>query len=262
MTRSTGFSTNCQGAERKQLIERKWMPSKVRAVFLDAGYTLLFPRLEALGGELAKLGFAASPEDFEQAECLAKNKIDEVLWPLLRAGQIPRNSSQYYWQPYLEALMDRLKAPAEARPGLTDKVVETFTDIHTWSRVLPETPPALEGLRASGYRLAAISNSDGRIESEIGRAGLGKFLEFVIDSAIVGVEKPHPEIFEMALRRSNVAAEEALYVGDLYSVDMGGAQLAGLRGILYDRVGAYPDADCLRITSFSELGNAVAQLDS
>jgi len=238
------------------------MSSKVRAVFLDAGYTLLFPRLDGLGLELANLGFAASVEDFQEAERVAKKKIDEVLWPLLRAGQIPRNSSRFYWQPYLEALMDRLKAPAEARPGLTRKVVEIFEDIRTWSRVLPETPPALESLRSKGYLLAAISNSDGRIEAEIGRAGLGEYLGFVIDSTIVGVEKPHPEIFEIALRRANVAPEEALYVGDIYAVDVGGAQLAGLRGILYDRVGAYPQADCPRIASLAELGNIVAQLDS
>lgn len=238
------------------------MPSKVRAVFLDAGYTLVFPRLESLQRELASLGFAASPEDFNEAERVAKRKIDEILWPMLREGRIPRNSSQFYWEPYLETLMDLLKAPAEARPGLTHKVSETFTDIRTWSRVLPETPPALESLRSAGYKLAAISNSDGRIESELGRAGLGEYLDFVIDSAIVGVEKPHAEIFEIALQRANVAPEEALYVGDLYAADVGGARLAGLRGILMDLVGAFPEADCPRITSFCELGYVVAQLNA
>ena len=238
------------------------MPSKVRAVFLDAGYTLVFPRLEGLAQELANLGFAASPEDFNEAERVAKRKIDEILWPLLREGRIPRNSSQFYWEPYLETLMDLLKAPSEARPGLTLKVSETFRDIHTWSQVLPETLPALAGLRSAGYQLAAISNSDGRIEDELGRAGLGRYLDFVIDSAIVGVEKPHAEIFEIALRRSNVAPGEALYVGDLYAADVGGARLAGLRAILMDRVGAFPEADCPRITSLAQLGPAVAQLDS
>jgi HAD superfamily hydrolase (TIGR01509 family) len=237
------------------------MGSKVRAVFLDAGYTLVFPRLEGLARELASLGFAASVEDFEHAERLGKKKLDEVLWPRIRDGEIPQASSHLYWEPYIEALMDRLEAPAEARPGLALKVAETFRDIHTWSRVLPETIPALESLRAAGYQLAAISNSDGRIESEIGRAGLAEYLGFVIDSAIVGVEKPHPEIFRIALRRANVSPEEALYVGDIYAVDVGGAQLAGLRAILFDRVGAYPEAACPRITSFSELGQAVEQFD-
>lgn len=229
------------------------MSSRVRAVFLDAGYTLLFPRLEGLMRELEELGFRASTEDFEEAERAGKRKLDRLLWPRIRTGEVPRTSGHLYWEAYFEVLMDRLGALPEARPGLSLKVGAAFRNIHTWSRVLPETLPALESLRAAGYFLAVISNSNGTVESELRRAGLGGCLEFVIDSAIVGVEKPHPEIFRMALRRANVRPEEAVYVGDLYSTDIGGAQAAGLRGILYDRVAAYPDADCLRVCSLRGL---------
>ncbi len=235
------------------------MRSKVRAVFLDAGYTLLFPRLDALMRDLADLGFSARAEDFEEAERVGKRKLDELLWPRIRDGQIPQTSSRLYWEPYFEALMNRLGASSEARPALIEKVAETFRDIRTWSTVLPETLPVLQSLRSAGYFLAAISNSNGTVEGELRRAGFGEYLGFVIDSEIVGVEKPHPEIFRIALRRANVAPEEALYVGDIYAVDVGGAQLAGLGGILYDRVGAYPDADCPRVTSLSELSTLVEQ---
>jgi HAD superfamily hydrolase (TIGR01509 family) len=238
------------------------MCSKVRAVFLDAGYTLLFPRLERLIRDLANLGFAASAKDFQDAERAGKRKLDQVLWPRIRDGEIPQTSSRLYWEPYFEFLMDRLGASSEARPAFIQKLAEAFRDIHTWSRVLPETLPVLERLHSAGYFLAAISNSNGTVEGELRRAGLGEYLGFVIDSAIVGIEKPHPEIFRIALRRAKVAPQEAVYVGDLYSVDVGGAQLAGLRGILLDRVGAYPDAACPRISSLLELGKVVAQLDS
>jgi putative hydrolase of the HAD superfamily len=73
------------------------------------------------------------------------------------------------------------------------------------------------------------------------------------------VEKPHPEIFQMALQRSGIKPDEAVYVGDTYPTDIGGAELAGLRGILIDWVGAYPDATCPRITSLSELTGLVKQ---
>jgi HAD superfamily hydrolase (TIGR01509 family) len=236
------------------------MPSKVRAVFLDAGYTLLFPRLEGLILELEERGIRASAEDFEEAERAGKRKLDEVLWPRLRADQIPRTSGHLYWESYFEALMRRLVPSAEARPGLIRKIGETFGNIHTWSRVMPKTLPALESLRDAGYFLAVISNSNGTVESQLERAGFTNYLQFVIDSAVVGVEKPHPEIFEIALRRGNVRPEEALYVGDIYSVDIGGAQQAGLSGILYDHVRAYPDVRCPRITSFGELAEALAEL--
>jgi len=179
---------------------------------------LLFPRLDGLIRDLTNLGFAASAEDFEQAERAGKRKLDELLWPRIREGQIPQTSSRLYWEPYFEVLMDRLGASVEVRPALIQKVAGTFRDTRTWSKVLPETLPVLERLRSAGYFLAAISNSDGTVEGELRRAGFGEYLGFVIDSAIVGVEKPHPEISRIALDRANVAPEEALYVGDLYGV--------------------------------------------
>ena len=120
--------------------------------------------------------------------------------------------------------------------------------------------PALKSLKSAGYFLAVISNSEGTVEGELRRAGLAEYMEFVIDSSIVGVEKPHPEIFEIALERAHLEPHEALYIGDTYATDIGGAQLAGLRGILMDRVGAYPDAACPRIKSLSELSGMLEQI--
>ena len=50
----------------------------------------------------------------------------------------------------------------------------------------------------------------------------------VIDSSVFGIEKPDPAIFRAALEALNVAPEEALYVGDLYDVDVVGARAAGM----------------------------------
>ena len=229
------------------------MNSSIRAIFLDAGNTLLFPQLEALIQDLAQAGIPARMEQFHQAEREGKRKLDEALWPQIRAGNVPRSSNGLYWKYYLSALMEQIDAPESIRPSIIEIVVNRFRDIHTWSKVLPETVPVLSRLRSAGYLLAVISNSDGSVEGELQRAGLRNYLEFVIDSAIVGVEKPHPEIFAIALERARLKPQEAIYVGDTCATDIGGAELAGLRGILLDHVGAYPDATCVRITSFSRL---------
>ncbi len=235
------------------------MSTPVRAIFLDAGNTLLFPQVEKLAQELQAAGFPMRPEHFHQAEREGKKKLDEVLWPQIREGRVPRTSNHVYWQYYLAALTELLDGPAETRAAAIERVIAGFRDIHTWSKVFPDTVPALKKLKAAGYYLAVISNSDGSVEGELQRAGLGEYLEFVIDSSVVGVEKPHPEIFEMALERSGIKPGEAVYVGDTYPTDIGGAELAGLRGILIDWVGAYPDAACPRITSLSELNGLVKQ---
>jgi len=239
--------------------EPNGMPSQPRAIFFDAGYTLLFPQLERLAQDLEAAGFPACVEHFQQAERAGKKKLDEALWPQLRGGRVPRAINHVFWEHYLDALMELIGVPAEDRTAAIELVVERLRDIHTWSIVLPETVPVLKSLKSAGYFLAVISNSEGTVEGELGRAGLGEYLEFVIDSSVVGVEKPHPEIFEIALERAGMKPHQALYIGDTYATDIGGAQLAGLRGVLIDRVGAYPDAACPRITSLSQLSTLLEQ---
>ncbi len=225
------------------------MTSPIRAVFFDAGNTLIFPRVEELAQDLTAQGFSATPEDFYAAERVGKSKLDEWLWPQIRSGQVPRTIDSYYWGEYRRALMERVRAPEGERERLMRRVAQGFRDIRLWSHVLPDTPPFLDSLRAQGYFLGVISNSVGTMEEQLGRLDLARRFATILDSALVGVEKPHPEIFKMALTRARVQAGEAVFVGDTYSTDIGGAQLAGLRGVLMDRIGAYPHADCPRITS-------------
>ncbi|MEJ2009948.1 MAG: HAD-IA family hydrolase [Acidobacteriota bacterium] len=233
------------------------MASQVRAIFLDAGNTLLFPQIESIVQDLEAAGFQARVEHFREAERAGKRNLDKFLWPQIREGHPPRSANLAYWEHFLRALLEQIGATAENRQLALDLVIRRFRDIRTWSRVLPETVGVLNSLKSAGFFLAVVSNSDGSVEGQLQRAGLDEFLEFVIDSAVVGVEKPHPEIFEIALERAHMAPQNAVYVGDTYATDIGGAELAGLRGILMDPVGAYPDAACPRITSLSELSALV-----
>ena len=246
----------CAGRQK----EDDGMSKPIRAIFLDAGYTLLFPQVEKLAQNLEAAGFPARAEQFHQAERAGKKKLDEVLWPQIREGRVPRTSNLVFWECYLRALMEQLSVTAETRTAALECVIAGFRDIRTWSKVLPDTIPTLKKLKSAGYYLAVISNSDGTVEGELKSAGIAEYLEFVIDSSNVGVEKPHPEIFEMGLERAGIEPQEAIYVGDTYPTDVGGAELAGLRGILIDWVGAYPDATCPRITSLSQL-NALVEPD-
>jgi len=203
--------------------------------------------------DLTVRGLPATVEDFFVAERTAKSKLDEWLWPQIRKGEVPPTIDQYYWGEYLRALMDRIHAPEEDRDTLMLRVATGFRDIKLWSRVLPETPAYLGSLRGRGYFLGVISNSIGTIEEQLGRVDLLQYFHTVLDSAIVGMEKPHPEIFRLATERASVAPSEAIFIGDTHSTDVGGAQLAGIHGVLIDRVGAYPNIQSPRITSLPEL---------
>ncbi len=236
---------------------------KVRAVFFDAGNTLIFPRLEELAQELTAQGYPATVEDFHAAERAGKQKLAAWLWPQIESGQIPRAVDRVYWAEYLGVLAERLGVPEAEREPLMRRLGVRFADLLLWSRVPPETPPFLDSLRSQGYSLGVISNSNGMVEQQLAHVDLARRFEFILDSHLVGVEKPHPEIFQMALARAGVAASEAVFVGDSYAVDVGGARFAGLHGVLFDHVGAHDSdhrLDCPRITSLPELQHILDRL--
>ncbi len=227
--------------------------SHVRAIYFDAGNTLLYPRLDERARDLTEAGFPARVEDFHAAERAAKKKLDTWLWPQIRSGEVPRTIDHYYWVEYLASLMGLIGAPETEHGRLIRLVADGFRNIRTWSVVMPDTPGFLASLEEQGYFLGVISNSVGTLEDQLRHLGLRDYFQAIFDSAIVGVEKPHPEIFRLALASAKVAADEAVFVGDTNATDMGGAQLAGWRGVLIDRVGAYPHAACPRITSLPDL---------
>lgn len=237
------------------------MAGRLRAVFFDAGNTLIFPRVEDFARDLTEQGFHATAEDFFASERAGKQKLDEWLWPQIRAGQLPRMVDMVYWTEYLRVLMERIGVPEATRQRVMLHVGDRFRDIRSWSTVDPATSGFLDGLRARGYYLGVISNSVGTMEEQLGRLDLARHFDTILDSAVVGVEKPHPEIFHMALGRAKLQASEAIFIGDTYATDIGGASLVGLQGVLIDRVGAYSKVDCPRITALAELGPILEELE-
>jgi hypothetical protein len=91
------------------------MTVPLRAIFFDAGNTLIYPRVEELAADLTRQGYPASAEDFYAAERAGKQKLDEWLWPQIRQGVVPRTIDHYYWGEYLKALVERLGVPEPER---------------------------------------------------------------------------------------------------------------------------------------------------
>ena len=80
--------------------------------------------------------------------------------------------------------------------------------------------------------MAVVSNADGRVRGLLEAAGLAPHLEFVVDSAEVGVEKPDPRIFHAATEKLGLTPAACAYVGDIYEIDVVGAERAGLTPVL------------------------------
>jgi putative hydrolase of the HAD superfamily len=203
----------------------------VRALLFDLGGTVVsldHPRIERY---LAEAG--APPVDgwVSRAERAGRLAHDG----LVRAGAPPAEHWRGFFSAYLTA--------AGAAPAMVDPVFRRLVEFHRrhhlWNRPVPGVPEALAALARAGYRLAAISNSDGRAEWVLGTIGLAREFEFVVDSTEVGVEKPDPAIFAIACDRLGLPPGRCAYLGDLITVDVEGAARAGLRPVLVDHYGSY-----------------------
>ena len=107
-------------------------------------------------------------------------------------------------------------------------------------------------LHARGFRLGVISNADRRLSLQLAFLGLDLLFSWVVCSEEVGVEKPDPRIFDLALSLCDVPPEEVLYVGDYRLLDAEPARKRGIRAWVLDPLGLYPD-DPFRITRLEDL---------
>jgi HAD superfamily hydrolase (TIGR01549 family) len=219
------------------------------ALFFDVGNTLLFPNRERMLRPLHQRGVFPSDEQLREIERQTKREFD-----VLEEGD--SSVDHGFWQIYYSHLLDQLSIKDEA---LCHELVTLTRISANWCDIRPGTREVLLRL-GEKYRLAVISNADGKIAEVLGRTGLADCFETITDSGIVGKEKPHPAIFEAALSSMGVAPRESLYIGDVYSVDYLGATRVGMQGMLFDVVGAYKEKRVPRVESLEELESRLRNL--
>jgi putative hydrolase of the HAD superfamily len=214
-------------------------------VLFDAGNTLLFldyPRMaEAVG---AAVGLALSGDDLARGAPAAARRMEEG-----------RGTDRDRAAAFLDGLFDEAGLPAARWAEARASLERVHGERHLWSRTAPDTHDALTRLRAGGLRLGVVSNSDGRVEEALRAAGLMGYFDVIVDSTLAGVEKPDPAIFRPALEALGVRPDEAVYVGDLYDVDVAGARAAGMAAILFAPGAATGRPDCVTTTSLGALAD-------
>jgi HAD superfamily hydrolase (TIGR01509 family) len=212
-----------------------------KAILFDAGNTLVHLDYALIARTFQAHGVAVTAEQVRHAEQRARVPIDRLIAGIGGAERHEPEIMHAYFRFALEAL--GLPVTAGAVEAMAPLTAYTKTG-RLWTVVEPDTRELLDDLGRRGYVLGVVSNSNGTIEGFLREAGLRDALAFVIDSAVVGVEKPDPRIFRLALDRAGVPAADATYIGDLYHLDVGGATGAGLRAILLDPAGAWAGVTC------------------
>ena len=211
-------------------------------VFFDAGNTLIGLDYRILLGALADAGFVVDEMTLRRSEMLARRDLDRVILERWHGGSVPRTGwiETSVWRNFWRQVLELSGANPYDVDSLTGVVLDVTRPASSWSMVDATTPGTLEWLAGQGYRLGVISNSNGSLIAHLEGKGLARHFEFIIDSAHLGVEKPHPEIFKEALfRAGGVAAGRTLYVGDVYAIDVLGAAGVGMHALLFDPLGQW-----------------------
>jgi len=100
-----------------------------------------------------------------------------------------------------------------------------------------DAAPAMDALRGAGVRIVCVSNWDCELADVLARVGLAERFDGVVASALAGVSKPDPAIFERALALAGCTPDEAIHFGDS-AADVEGANAAGIDVIRVVRDGS------------------------
>jgi HAD superfamily hydrolase (TIGR01662 family) len=197
-------------------------------LFLDAGGTVLFPDQRRVHDIILENGYDIPEEQLQSWMTRFIRSFDELL----------RSDGQTHFDFY-EWVLEHAEVDPQHIPVLTMRLQQADARNSLWSFSYPWVRDTLARLTTEGYRMSIVSNADGRVEMELGRAGLRPYFEKVFDSHLVGYTKPDVRLFQHALTTLGLRPAECLFVGDLFYVDVLGANRAGMAAIHLDPYGLY-----------------------
>lgn len=190
----------------------------------------------------------------------------EALWGGFsgEAGELPAIRA------YLPEFRERVWRDALARAGHRDEALalqlqRRFVEARRAAETIdPDAEPVLRDL-ARDHRLALLTNGAGDVQREkLARTPFAGYFAEIVISVELGVAKPDPRFFEIALERLGVTASDAVMVGDSLSRDVAGAVRAGMRAVWIDRGaarenGPEPDETISRLSDLRAAFDALAR---
>jgi 2-haloacid dehalogenase len=163
-----------------------------------------------------------------------------------------------FWQVTGDALDFALASVKLDDPALRERLMELYLKLHAY----PEVKDVLMQLKTDGKKLAILSNGSPRmLTAAVQSAGIDKLLDAVLSVEDVGIYKPHPSVYRMALERFKLSAAEMCFVSsnawDAHAAKAFGFQVVWCNrfGQQRERIPEPPDAE---IASLSELPDLVS----
>lgn len=225
-------------------------------MLLDVGGVLLLPEHKRIVGA------------FERAECTVRaDQLDRAHYHAAARFSTDLDVEGDWagsWHSYLDQYIEACAPPDADREEIHVHLDSEFADAALWVRVVPGVLDELRTLAETGVALGIVSNADGLIGERLRNfeilqvgPGLGVTADCIIDSGAVGVMKPDPRIFEIALDALGADAASTWYVGDMPAIDVVGARRAGIRPFAMDPFELQLNADYERVASLTDLARRI-----
>lgn len=234
-------------------------PQRPEAVLFDAGGTLIQPNVHRLLRRMATMtagagagtvgvdgpgvdgpGVDGPRADGARPDLPTAADLDAALWramALFNTTFGPSAGDPAAWIPEWLATWAR---DVGVDPQLLSAAWHAEDEIaHIWDQPIDGAARCLRRLRDAGIAVGVVSNSDGRVDAALDRAGLALHLQVVVDSGVVGVAKPDPRIFDTALAALAADPGATWYVGDTVVYDVAAADAAGLVAWVVDHRGLH-----------------------
>ena len=206
-----------------------------RLLCLDAGFTLLTPRqslAEAVTDALSDDGRTVTDDEMRAIW----EEGDQWWWDEYhRPGNDTWTDDSLiddYWRRFHGFVLSRLGV--DARNEVLDRLLASQFNADAW-QPYRDVEPMLRAVRDMGVPIGVVSDWGSNLRQIMAGLELDRYLEFVLPSGAVGLAKPNPAFFRMALDAVGVASSDALMVGDSYRADVRGAWAAGMDALWLDR---------------------------
>jgi HAD superfamily hydrolase (TIGR01549 family) len=227
----------------------------IKVLFLDVGNTLMSIDYEMVCRELERNGIHCDAGILHRADASARPIISSEVNKIKKDPSM--DERVFLFTTIIEQLpikiIKHLDSTEQVAHSLVSVLFNKENVMRLWAHVLPGTEEALDKFQAMGFKMHVIGNADGLLEQRLADANLRKYFGVVIDSHIVQIEKPDPRIFNIALEAANCEPQYALYAGDIYEVDIAGAESVGMQAVLVDPFSDYDNINCERVPDLLSL---------
>jgi len=214
------------------------MQNSLRAVIFDLGDTLIhfdgaWPEVMARADRQLLANLHSAGLELDEARFLDRFRTSLEAYYEQREAEFIEHTTAYVLRNVLAEFGHTDVDDAVLEPALES--LYAVSQEH-WKREV-DALPTLKMLQQQGYPLGLISNAsdDADVQTLVDQAELRPYLDFVISSAAVGIRKPNPRIFKMALDQWGFSAGQVAMVGDTLGADILGARNAGLFAIWLTR---------------------------